>query len=43
MDVLIRGGEVVDGTGEARRRADVVVHEGRIEAIEGFSPFFFLV
>ena len=22
MDVLIRGGEVVDGTGEARRQAD---------------------
>ena len=34
MDVLIRGGEVVDGTGDVRRRADVVVHEGRIEAIE---------
>jgi len=34
MDVLIRDGELVDGTGSARRRADVVVREGRIEAIE---------
>ena len=34
MDVLIRGGELVDGTGGARRHADVVVREGRIEAIE---------
>ena len=34
MDVLIRGGEVVDGTGSNRRLADVVVGGGRIEAIE---------
>ena len=34
MDVLIRGGELVDGTGGARRHADVVVREGHIEAIE---------
>lgn len=32
-DLVIRGGVVVDGTGLARRRADVVVHEGRIQTI----------
>lgn len=32
-DLLIRGGEVIDGTGVARRRADVAIHDGRIAAI----------
>jgi len=32
-DVLIRGGEVVDGTGSPRRRADVRVREGRIAEV----------
>ena len=32
-DILIRGGDVVDGTGSARRRADVGIHGGRIVAI----------
>jgi len=33
-DVLIRGGQVLDGTGAAARLADVAVREGRIVAIE---------
>jgi N-acyl-D-aspartate/D-glutamate deacylase len=33
LDVLIRGGRVVDGTGSAARRADVGIRDGRIEAI----------
>jgi N-acyl-D-amino-acid deacylase len=32
-DLVIRGGEVIDGTGAPRRRADVAVHDGRIAAI----------
>jgi len=32
-DLVIRGGVVVDGTGLARRRADVGVVRGRIAAI----------
>jgi len=33
-DLLIRNGHVVDGTGAPGRDLDVVVHEGRIAAIE---------
>lgn len=32
-DLLIRGGTLIDGTGAARRQADLAVHEGRIAAI----------
>jgi N-acyl-D-aspartate/D-glutamate deacylase len=33
LDVVIRGGEVIDGTGARRRRADVGIHGGRIARI----------
>ncbi len=33
LDVLIRGGEIVDGTGAPRRRADLGIRDGRIVAI----------
>ena len=33
-DILIRGGEVVDGTGAPARAADVAIRDGRIAAIE---------
>jgi len=33
FDLVITGGDVVDGTGAARRRADVGVRDGRIAAI----------
>ena len=32
-DIVIRGGEVIDGTGAARRRADVAIKNGRISEI----------
>ena len=32
-DVIIKGGEVVDGTGAARRRADVGIRDGKVVAI----------
>jgi N-acyl-D-amino-acid deacylase len=33
-DLLVRGGVVVDGTGAQRRRADVLIANGRIAAVE---------
>jgi N-acyl-D-amino-acid deacylase len=33
-DILLRGGEIVDGTGGPARRADVAIRDGRIAAIE---------
>ena len=33
-DILIKGGEVVDGTGGAARRSDVAIRNGRIVALE---------
>jgi N-acyl-D-aspartate/D-glutamate deacylase len=33
FDVLIRGGDVVDGTGVARRAADVAVRDGRVVGV----------
>ncbi len=37
VDCVIRGGTVVDGTGLARRRADVAIEGGRIASV-GFVP-----
>ena len=34
MDMLIRRGDLVDGTGSAKRQADVVVEDGLIKSIE---------
>ena len=33
-DILITGGDVIDGTGAPARRADVAIRDGRIAAIE---------
>ena len=34
MDMLIRRGDLVDGTGSAKRQADVVVEDGLIKGVE---------
>ncbi|MCG8587732.1 MAG: amidohydrolase family protein [Proteobacteria bacterium] len=36
-DLVIRNGLVIDGTGTARRRADVAIENGRVVAIGSFS------
>ncbi|MCB1018066.1 MAG: hypothetical protein KDB10_23475, partial [Acidimicrobiales bacterium] len=33
LDVVIRGGEVVDGTGAPRRRADLGISDGRVAVV----------
>ena len=38
FDILIRGGSVVDGTGSAARRADILVRGDRIVAIDDIDP-----
>lgn len=37
FDVLIHGGEVIDGTGSPRQRADVGVRDGKITAVSDLS------
>ena len=37
-DLLIRGGEVIDGSGAPGRIADVTVTDGRIVAIDAARP-----
>jgi N-acyl-D-amino-acid deacylase len=37
-DLVVRGGLVIDGTGAARRRADVAVRDGRIVAVGEVGP-----
>lgn len=32
-DLIIRGGKIVDGTGEAERHGDIAVHQGRIAEV----------
>ena len=36
-DILIKGGDLVDGTGSARRRADVAIQGDRVVAIGDLS------
>jgi N-acyl-D-aspartate/D-glutamate deacylase len=37
LDLVVRGGEVVDGAGGPRRRADVGVSEGRVVEVGSVS------
>ncbi|HKV45026.1 MAG TPA: hypothetical protein VJT32_10195 [bacterium] len=33
MRIVIRGGDVIDGTGSPRRRADVLIENGTVQAV----------
>src|SRR5262245_23106388 len=37
-DLLLRGGTIIDGTGAPRRRGDVALVNGRIEAVGDLAP-----
>lgn len=37
MDLIVRGGTVIDGTGAPRRKADIAIRDGRIVAIGDVS------
>jgi N-acyl-D-aspartate/D-glutamate deacylase len=37
FDLVIRGGEIIDGTGSARVRADLGIREGRVTAMGRLS------
>ena len=38
IDLVIRNGTVVDGTGAPRRAANIGIHDGRVELIGGREP-----
>ena len=40
IDILIKGGTVVDGTRVPRYRSDVYIKEGKVAQIGGRSPGF---
>jgi N-acyl-D-amino-acid deacylase len=37
-DLLLRGGTIIDGTGAPRRRGDIALANGRIEAVGALAP-----
>ena len=38
LDLILRNGTIIDGTGAARFRGDVGIQEGRIVAVGGGGP-----